>query len=187
MRAHRLLSFILTNCTLVLSQLSHPVLAASSASIAESKRTKVFVDVISVSPTEFEWEGHKVKLHECWLERCSPQVNPLFMNFTFTVDGNLLNEAKIFQKEKLKFAFKHDEKGAPSLETPTDFTTRRGLDYILGNSHGQVVHTMRVVLPAGKRVVLRLITERCSRRNGIFDIKSEATRTLLTFDIPEVI
>ncbi len=53
------------------------------ASIKESIKREIFIKEVVVRPRKFEWEGHAVKLGECWLERNVPSGKLPFICFSF--------------------------------------------------------------------------------------------------------
>jgi len=111
----------------------------TSTSIAGARKLGRLVRVVKVEPLEFAWEEHRVTVTESWLEHLSPNENQL--RFKFLIDGKRYAEARIRDRGKNLVFRREDTKP----ESPIDyFVTRRLWENVIGGTHGEVVHSMRL-------------------------------------------
>jgi hypothetical protein len=73
-----------------------------SASIAESKKNGRFIRTVYVSPNSFIWEGQKVIVSECWVERTNLVI------FKLLVNGRRQDEHR-FYRHGTGFLFKEED------------------------------------------------------------------------------
>lgn len=110
-------------------------------SVSDSKLHGYFIQNVDISPAEFHWEGHTVKVHESWLEGDrGKKTKSMFMLFVkFKIDDSLTNEQKIWHTDKRQLVL--------MLSDPKSFDhysmhlpVRLWIKAIAGGSYGEVVH-----------------------------------------------
>lgn len=110
-------------------------------SVSESKRHGYYIQDVNVDPSEFNWEGHRVKLHEAWLEgeKGKRSTSDFMLFVRFEMDNNLTNEHKFCDIEKRRLIL--------MLAEPVQYDSycmhlpaRLWVKALAGGSYGDVVH-----------------------------------------------
>ena len=126
-----------------------------SVSSFESRKHGIFVHAVDAKPDHFHWEGHEAMILDSWLERLDGNT---YLCFKLAIDGSRFDEAKINEKKDQWPVFQQEGfKSDPGYQ-PIKFTTKRGVDYLLGGTHGETVHLMRMKQPLPKQLSLRVGT-----------------------------
>lgn len=175
---HRMLMFRIVAFFTFAFLPAHPSYGRSpdlTDSIAESKKQHVFRRSVRVSPQNFEWEGHKIAIVECWMEG-------FWLRFKFAFDGNTSNQNRIQHKEHkyLKFDQEIPEPGYSA----SSYASKRGLDYVFGGTNGETIYNMRLKQPEPNQIRLKVFTTKIDRTTKPM-VKTLPSDTTLTFFLDE--
>lgn len=110
-----------------------------SDSVRQSKKQGTFIRLIPVSPENFLWEGHDVRIQESWLETFP---DGKVTSLTFSDKG--MKESSLRGRY---LCFLNEDKTVEEKYAPLDFTTRGFANYFFGGRSGKVVHFMRMKDP----------------------------------------
>jgi hypothetical protein len=156
-------------------------------SIKQARHYKQLLKVVRVQPDQFEWEGHKVKVREAWLDRDG------YLTFKLMIDGSDVKENQLADQTNSHLFFKEYPKwtvlsehlrisaGIGGMGTLTYLPITRYPAAIFG-SYGVFVHYFFLPLwdPLPKSVKLQLGTVEPGP-----ECKETLTDTILTFYLDE--
>ncbi len=130
-----------------------------SRSIKESTKREIFIKEVVARPQKFEWEGHAVKLGECWLERNVPSGKLPFICFRLEIDQSFTEELAIQKNKNRSIEFREEGRvGKTLVIASTVIYPIRNYLSRLRKGTGEIVHFIELPIPLPKRVAIRLCT-----------------------------
>ncbi|MBL0184153.1 MAG: hypothetical protein IPP97_00290 [Candidatus Obscuribacter sp.] len=121
-----------------------------SRSSADSKKIRKLLCLATVTPRNFDWQGHKVEVYDSWFEKSGTTY---YLMFKLKVDGSSSGEYALEKKQHAYIGFVQDnEDGSKGI----DFYGIRGK----GLLRHEVVHYLRMFKVPKPEIVLKVLESR---------------------------